>query len=177
MENDTFEINTERLCLRHIRQEDWESVRQIWVDFNASDMFIYDRPHDTEPEQVRARIARWAEANKGREHMFFSVCCKDKLIGYVAFNKREVGYELGYCFHSQYHGRGYAKESISVLLDYLRRMGAVCLTAGTALNNKPSVALLMSLGFELVEKEKLSFHRDKEGRDISFDGGIFELLL
>ena len=41
--------------------------------------------------------------------------------------------------------------------------------------NLPSVKLLKSLGFELVDTEKVSFYKDDEGNDIIFDGGIFEL--
>lgn len=51
------------------------------------------------------------------------------------------------------------------------------LIAGTAINNTPSVALLKSLGFELIEKENVSFYKDADGKDIVFEGGIFELML
>ena len=47
-------------------------------------------------------------------------------------------------------------------------------SAGTAINNTPSVKLLTSLGFKLVEQEKVSFYKDADGNDIVFDGGIFE---
>ena len=35
----------------------------------------------------------------------------------------------------------------------------------------------MSLGFKLIGKEKVSFHKDADGNDIVFDGGVFELNL
>ena len=41
----------------------------------------------------------------------------------------------------------------------------------------PSVSLLKSLGFELIETEKVSFYKDADGNDIVFDGGVFELML
>ena len=49
------------------------------------------------------------------------------------------------------------------------------ITAGTALKNISSVKLLKSLGFIQVGTEKVSFHKDENGKDIVFDGGIFEL--
>ena len=76
-----------------------------------------------------------------------------------------------------YHGKGYAKESLLALINYVRELGIKKLTAGTALNNTPSVSLLKSLGFELIETEKVSFYNDADGNDIVFDGGVFELLL
>ena len=75
------------------------------------------------------------------------------------------------------NGRRYAKESHLALFDYMRELGIKRLTAGTAINNAPSVMLLKSLGFELIETEKVSFYKDADGNDIVFDGGLFELNL
>ena len=69
------------------------------------------------------------------------------------------------------------KEVNIALFDYMRELGIKKLSAGTAMNNIPSVLLLKSLGFTLVETEKVSFYKDVNGNDIVFDGGVFELLL
>jgi RimJ/RimL family protein N-acetyltransferase len=169
-------LKTDRLTIRHIVADDWKSIKEIWLDFNAAALSQYDKPHNTDDEDVRSRIAKWAAANSGIEHMFFAICLGDVIIGYSAFNIREDGYEIGYCFHSAYHGKGYAKESHIALFDYLRTLGITKFTAGTALDNIPSVALLKSLGFTLIATEKVSFYKDSEGNDIVFDGGIFELI-
>ena len=167
-------LKTERLSIRHIVADDWENIRDIWVDFNSAEYAQYDTPHITEDANVQARIAKWAAANSGTEHMFFAICLDEIVIGYIAFNIRENGYEIGYCFHSAYHGKGYAKESMLTLFNYLRTLGITKFSAGTAINNTPSVKLLTSLGFKLVEQEKVSFYKDANGKDIVFDGGIFE---
>ena len=167
-------LRTERLTIRHIVADDWKSIKEIWADFNASEYAQYDKPHNTDDKDVEPRIAKWAAANSGTEHMFFAICLDETVIGYVAFNIRNIGYEIGYCFHSAYHGKGYAKESMLALFDYLRTLGITNFSAGTALNNAPSVKLLTSLGFKLVEREKVSFYIDADGNDIVFDGGIFK---
>ena len=167
-------LKTERLTIRHIVADDWKSIRDIWVDFNSSEYAKYDTPHITEDANVQARIAKWAAANSGTEHMFFAICLGEIVIGYIAFNIRENGHEIGYCFHAAYHGKGYAKESHLALFDYLRTLGITKFSAGTALNNTPSVKLRASLGFKLVAQEKVSFYKDADGNDIVFDGGIFE---
>ena len=167
-------LKTERLVIRHIVADDWKSIRDIWVDFNSSEYAQYDTPHITEDANVQARIAKWAAANSGTEHMFFAICLGEIVIGYIAFNIRKNGYEIGYCFHSAYHSKGYAKESMLALFDYLRIIGITKFSAGTGLNNIPSVKLLTSLGFKLVAQEKVSFYKDADGNDIVFDGGIFE---
>ena len=167
-------LKTERLTIRHIVADDWKSIKDIWVDFNSSEFAQYDKPHNTDDTDVQPRIAKWASFNSGTEHIFFAICLGETVIGYIAFNIRENGYEIGYCFHSAYHGNGYAKESMLVLFDYLRTLGIMKFSAGTAINNTPSVKLLTSLGFELVEQEKVSFYKDADGNDIVFDGGVFE---
>ena len=107
--------------------------------------------------------------------MFFAICLDDILIGYVAFHIRDGHHELGYCFHSKYHGQGYAKESHIALFNYLQTFGITKFTAGTAIDNIPSVALLKSLGFALIGTENVSFYKDSQGNDITFEGGIFAL--
>lgn len=170
-------LKTERLHIRHITENDWESMKEIWEDFNRSKYAQYDMPHNTEEADVRERIARWAKANSGMEHMFFAVCLHERIIGYIAFNIRDNGYEIGYCFHSDYCGKGYAKESHLALFNHLHDLGITRFSAGTAINNLPSVGLLKSLGFKQVGEEKVSFYKDDGGNDIIFDGGIFELDL
>ena len=168
-------IRTERLTIRHIVAEDWKSIKEIWMDFHCSLYSQYDKPHSTDDEDVRNRIAKWAVANSGTDHMFFAICSGDTVIGYTAFNRCEDRFELGYCFHSAYHRKGYGKESHTALISYLSQRGIFKFCAGTAINNTPSVALLQSLGFELVGTEAVSFHQDADGNDIFFEGGIFEL--
>lgn len=168
-------LKTERLVIRHITENDWKSIQKIWEDFNTSEFAKYDRPHNTDDEAVRERIFQWAKANQGLEHMFFAVCLNNIVIGYIAFNMRKNGYEIGYCFHSDFHGKGYARESHLKLFEYLRGCGITRFTAGTAINNVPSVLLLKSLGFQQIGTEKVSFYKDSAGNDIVFDGGIFAL--
>ncbi len=168
-------LETDRLTIRRITADEWPSIKEIWVDFNASSMSQYDRPHNTSDEDVRCRMARWAAVNDGTEHMFFAICLGDVMIGYSAFHHRADEYEIGYCFHSAYHGRGYAKESHLALFRYLRTMGITRFVAGTAMKNVPSVSLLRSLGFTQVGTESVSFYKDAQGHDVVFEGGIFAL--
>ena len=171
-------LTTDRLTIRPIEAEDWPAVREIWAALAPLPMAQYDKPHDITPDNVRARVARWADFTlRGTEHLFFAVCRTDAVIGYIAFNQRETGHEIGYSFHPAYHGQGYAKEALSALLAHLRGMGLTRFSAGTALNNTPSVRLLEGLGFRLTGTEQVSFYKDADGQDIVFEGGIFELVL
>lgn len=171
-----MQIKTDRLLIRPVQEDDWQAVRDIWAELALLPMAQYDKPHATDPEAVRARVDRWANATRAStEHMFFAVCLGNAMIGYFAFNIREKGLEIGYSFHPAYHGKGYATEALAAILAHLRGQGFTHFSAGTALSNTPSLKLLTSLGFRLTGTEKVSFYKDEKGRDIVFDGGIFEL--
>lgn len=170
-------IRTERLSIRRVCADDWIAIQAIWTDAAKSIYAQYDKPNDLDNQSVSRRIAKWASLANSDEHMFFAICLQNVVIGYVAFNVREMGYEIGYCFHSDYHGKGYAKESIIVLLNMMKNRGVSIITAGTALNNTPSVRLLTSLGFRQTGTETVSFYKNDAGNDITFEGGNYELLL
>lgn len=171
-------MKTERLEVRFVEKTDWRSIRAIWEDFKKTEYVFYDTDKNTDDEAVKSRIAKWAyHTRNGQEHLFFAVCLNDEVIGYVSLNSREEGYEIGYGFRNEVQGRGYAKESMSAILNYMKAAGVPKIFAGTALKNYPSVGLLKSLGFELMGTESLSFHKDKEGSDILFEGGLFEKCL
>lgn len=167
-------IKTERLCLRRVKKTDWKSLKSIWDDFSSSPYVQYNSPHDTDIAAVQRCAERWAATDGMTEHMFFAVCLESEMIGYIACHIRQDGYEIGYCFHSAYRGKGYAKESIGAAMSYMTTIGVQKIIAGTALANTPSVKMLYSLGFKLVGTEKVSFYEDPEGDDIVFEGGIFE---
>lgn len=173
-----MQIRTDRLLIRPIEAADWGAVQRIWLSFSESPFAQYDTPHSTDPDDVRPRIARWAQAGAaGTDHLFFAVCLEGAVIGYIACNRRPASHEIGYCFHAAAHGKGYAQEAHRAVFAHLYRLGITRLTAGTALNNTPSVKLLTSLGFRLTGTEKVSFYQDAQGQGIVFDGGIFELKL
>ena len=179
-------ITTERLMIRRVETGDWRDIQEIWKDFSASPYAGYDRRNDTEDEAVAERIGRWTMFSRSLDHQFYAVVLEGRVIGYVAVNYhlhpfredtdecRYGDYEIGYCFHSDYHGKGYARESISAVLGELKNQGVKRITAGTALKNEPSVRLLEALGFRQTRMERISFHTDDRGDKIWFEGGWYE---
>lgn len=169
-------IKTKRLSIRRVCADDWKAIQGIQADAAKSTFAQFDKPNELDDLSVSRRIKKWASFEKSNKHLFFAVCLQDSVIGYIALNQRQESYEIGYCFHSDYHGNGYAKESISALLEMIAQ-GVSRIVAGTALKNIPSVKLLLSLGFKQVGTEEQSFYQDAEGKAIVFEGGIYELLL
>ncbi len=175
------EIRTERLTLRPIAAADWRDMQAIMEDFCKGPYRIYDNIKDTRDAAVQDMARRWAEASENPDHRFFAVCLEGRMIGYFAFNRipaedaEWAGFlETGYCFLSEFHGKGYAREALEALLQLLKDRGEKKIVAGTALKNLPSCRLLDALGFRLTGTELLAFHEDEEGRPLMFFGGRFE---
>lgn len=161
-------LETSRLYIRRLHETDWREMNRIFTDFNHSQYAVYDMPLPTAEEEVRALTKRFAESN-----LFFAVFQKEStdMLGYVCFHKEGNHYDLGYCFHSAYHAKGFAYESTKALIEYFAvEFGVTCFTAGTAMDNVPSCRLLERLGFVCVSTETVSFDQI-----FSFQGGNFEL--
>ena len=161
-----MELKTQRLYICNLQEDDWTKMKNLFIDFNDSKYVAYDRPLPTTDKEIEALTKQFV-----KNGLFFAIYLLDKnqMIGYVCFHKNKEKYDLGYCFHSAYHSKGYAYESINSLIDYfVQKYNATTFTAGTAIDNKPSCKLLRKLGFECVSTESISFNED-----FSFEGGNF----
>ncbi len=164
-----MQIKTERLLLRELVRDDWRSMQKIASDFGKSKYSIYDIPMPAGDVEIAALTKQFADTGA-----FYAVMLRDVMIGYICFHEDNGNYDLGFCFHSDYQGKGYAFESCAAIMEYIAKERKVkSFTAGTALANKPSRKLLERLGFTLKETDCLSFRKDMEGNDITFEGGIF----
>ena len=166
-------IETERLVIQNFNLSNINFFKDIIEDFNNSQYVIFDKPFPKSDEKIEKLAKRFS-----CDDLFFEVDKKDTLemIGYICFHLEEKNYDIGYCFNSKYEHNGYAIESCSAIIKWISDNYEVNkFTAGTALENIKSVNLLKKLGFKMVCVEKLSFNKDKNGNDIIFDGGNFEL--
>ncbi len=168
-------ITTERLEIRPMRRQDWRALQEIVLDFQKSEYRIYDRRIRTDDPGIQT-VAVYAELCG----TWFAVRMKGeaRMLGYICLHFEKNVFDVGYCFHSDAHGKGIAFESISALLKYIGDLtGVSTFTAGTALDNHPSVRLLQRLGFVMIGTETLAFWQDADGNDLAFTGGKYLLEL
>lgn len=163
-----MELKTNRLYIRSLKETDWPEIKQIWTDFCQSRYAVYDAPLPTEEDEVKMLTKQFADSK-----MFFAVYLENKIVGYIGFHKAGDKYDLGCCFHSAYHRKGYAYESAKAMIEYfVDKYHATSFTAGAALDNIPSCKLLKNLGFLCISTETISF----DGK-FSFQGGNFLLKI
>ena len=168
-----MEIITDRLTIKPLLFENWVDLKRIWKDFSSSEYSQYDVPHTENECEIKHLARKFSEDNS---FYIISLTQTGDVIGCVDLHNTGNGYDIGYCFISECHNKGYAKESCKALIEYYRNNGVKRFTAGTAIENIPSLRLLLSLGFNQIGSEKVSFYKDENGKDIFFDGGLFELL-
>ena len=165
-----MDLNTDRLHIRNLCEDDWMDMKRLFIDFNDSKYAAYDRHLPVDDTEAKVLTKKFADSE-----LFFGIYLRNEnqMIGYVCFHKDKEAYDLGYCFHSAFHSNGYAYESAKALIDYfVKEHGVKSFTAGTAINNIPSCRLLKKLGFLCISTELISFHDDS-----SFQGGNFVLNL
>lgn len=170
-------LETERLIIRRFRKEDWQDL----YDYLSRPEVVRFEPYDVCTE----RDAREIAVERSKNDSFYAVALKNegKVIGNLYFEQIEMKafntWELGYVFHSGYHGNGYATESCLKLLDFafssldVRRVIAMC-----NIKNVPSWKLLerLKLRREGYFLQKAFFKRDKEGSPIWNDVYAYAIL-
>ncbi|MBQ8132846.1 MAG: GNAT family N-acetyltransferase [Clostridia bacterium] len=168
-----MEIYTQRLKIRNLQITDWKALKAIWRDNSLSKYAQYDVPHSEDDDDIKTLTEKFSRTN---DFYVVMLAATDTVIGCVDLHNTGDGYDIGYCFISQFHRNGYAKESCNALIEFYCKNGVRRFTAGSALKNIPSVSLLLSLGFRQTGTESISFYQDENGNDIVFEGGIYELI-
>lgn len=108
-------IETQRLLVRPLEANDWPAVHAYTS--NPAVMFFMPEGVMT-AEQTQEFILNHSKP----EEMVYAAVLKseNRLIGYLNFHPwfAERIWEIGWVFHPDYHGRGYATEAAAALLEY-----------------------------------------------------------
>lgn len=177
MQELTTEVfRTTRLTIRRFRSSDGPG---LYAYLSRPEAVAFE-PY---PVQSLADCAA-AAADRAQNPDFWAVCLRSgELIGNLYLHATEPadwrGYELGYVFHPDHWGRGYAAEAASALLDmtftrwHAHRIEAYCNPANTA-----SWRLLERLCFrrEGHLRQHASFRTTADGTRIWQDTYLYALL-
>ncbi|OEH94172.1 GNAT family N-acetyltransferase [Bacillus solimangrovi] len=169
-------LNTKRLLLREIVNDDVQDVYNVFANENVTR--FYGQEPLTSLDQAKQFIEFFAQSYNDKRGIRWGIELKEeeKLIGTIGFNALSLKHkraEIGYELHPDYWRRGYATEAASEVMSYgfnklyLNRIGAIVFLENTTSSN-----LLTKLGFE------------KEGvlrnymcqNDRSYDVNMFSIL-
>lgn len=173
MKNRIVIAETERLILRRFEKEDLQDLFEYLSD---AEVVKYEPYPALTLAETKEKLA-W---RMGTEEMI-AVECKDsrKMIGNVYLGKRDFSsLELGYVFHRDYWGRGYAAESCKALMQQAFSGGIHRIYAECDPLNRRSWKLLEALGFqrEAHLRKNLYFRKDEAGSPIWKDTYLYAML-
>ncbi len=152
-------LETERLYLRELKQEDLDRLHAIFSDEET--MRFYPAPF------TREQTGQWIKKNQERYRKdgfgLWGVCLKetDELIGDCGLVRQTVDgrteIEIGYHIHKKYWSRGFATEAAKACKAYgfhqLHFHKLICLIDP---KNIPSIRVAEKIGFT-IEKEVFIF--------------------
>lgn len=166
-------IETERLRIRYFEETD------------ADDLFAYLSKKEVvrhEPYEIFSYDAAVLEAKRrAKDKNFYAVALKTgKVIGNLYLAKGDFDtWELGYVFHSDFWGKGYACESAGALISFaFEHLGARRIVAMCNPLNASSWKLLERLTFRREGKliQNIFFFTDEAGNPIWQDTYEYGLL-
>lgn len=166
-------LRTARLTVRYARPDDWPAYQAI-VAARQSDPALWYTDHQWNLADDAMRDALNYIAGTGE---WYSVCLRGgALAGYFCLGVHDGRAELGYAFHPDHRGRGYATEAGEALLSRaFRALDVQAVFAGTAAHNARSRRLLERLGFEQVRTLETSFVDGPDGTPMAFEGVEYQL--
>ena len=158
-------LETSRLFLRKIQQDDYLSIKTMLQDIEImyawehafSDVEVVNWINENILRYDKDGYGYWAVIEKSSHH-FIGVC---GLIAEQADAERCVG--IGYIFHKQYWGNGYAVESAEACVHYafdVLKLNKI--TAQIRPNNLSSRKVAEKLGMTV----KKQFMKEYKGRDL-----------
>ena len=165
-------IETDRLIIRNFGADDWRDLQEMVIKYQESEYAKYDHKWPTATEEIKG-IVEWFAGGDS----YLAVCLKatGKLIGFIALTPNPgeeeggVEFNLGYVFHTDYHGKGYATEGCRAVLDQaFGPLAADKVVTGTAADNKPSCQLLRGLGMKGTGQQIGSLQETPDGEVIEF---------
>lgn len=165
-------IETPRLYLRGFQKEDARFAAGIWNDAEMGE-YLPDEAMEELDEEYLHQLEQLGEDEE---------CCyliaEDKQsgerIGTCSFLPKDGVYDLAYCVHKQFWGRGYATEMAKGMAEYARSSKAKAVTIWVTEGNNASVRVAQKLG--CVQDGKSSYQ--KRGTDKTYtDLSVFSAIL
>ncbi len=144
----TVLLETERLILRRFKKEDIPAVFKNWAGNPNVTKYLLWSYHKTEKETAMF-IKKYIRQYNKKGFYVWAVERKEdgEIIGTVDATAFKGKAEIGYCFGEKFWHNGYAYESLSRMIEFLKvEAGCRCFSAVCATENIPSVNLLIKIG-------------------------------
>ena len=162
------ELETERLILRYLKEDDLTSLYDAWSDDKVTKYVSFDTY--TSIEAAKERVGIWLERYKNEKCYRWIIERKEdgELFGVIDV----VGYaddgapEIGYLSRRRFWGNGYMTEALGAVTEYLFSEGFSSVVVEAFVPNVGSNRVIQKNGFTLVGGRDMEF--TKNGKTVSF---------
>ena len=162
------ELETERLILRYLREDDLTSLYDAWSDDEVTKYVSFDTY--TSIEAAKERVGIWLERYKNEKCYRWIIERKEdgELFGIIDV----VGYaddgapEIGYLSRRRFWGNGYMTEALGAVTEYLFSEGFSSIVVEAFVPNVGSNRVIQKNGYTLVGGRDMEF--TKNGKSVSF---------
>ncbi len=145
-----MKIVSSRLIMEQISEDDWDLFYQLHTNEKVIKL-CYDKPRISEiKSKFMSRLVPWSKNSSHWLCLAIVDSCTGNKIGVTGFRVRDKNAEVGYLLLPEYHGFGYATESLVALIDYSKMQLGICnFSAVVTDGNIASEKVLTKTGFVL----------------------------
>ena len=149
-------IETERLRLRALKEEDAEAIYFGWASDDEVTKYLTWPTHQS-IEDTKAILSLWLKEYDDPKTIRFGIEEKTsgKLIGAIdVVDYEEDIPEIGYLLSRPHWGKGYMTEACSAFIAYLWKLGFKSIHIAAMEENQGSNRVIAKCGFRLLRKEQ-----------------------
>lgn len=149
----TRKLETERLILRRIEQEDYKQAYENWCSREMVEKYVLWSKH-ANPDVTKKLYEKWISEYDDNETYRWIIEFKEnkEVIGTIDVSKKFLAYstcELGYCLSDDYWNKGIMTEAIKRVIKFLfEECGAKTIWAEFLKNNPASGRVMQKVGMK-----------------------------
>ena len=156
-------IETKNLILKEYEEKYIKQAHDNFFSSYETAKYVLWKPTKT-PIEVKEKIEYWL--NEVKVSIFYLIHTKDndEPIGFVCVNETSpnVYSNLGIAIGENYVNKGYGKEVLTALIEYIKSKGGKEIHYSHFKENEPSKRLAMKCGFEYVKQDKRTRRYDNK---------------
>lgn len=155
-------IETKDLILDKAKFSDWEEMyRNVWSQPECAKYMLWNITESEDDAKIR--IQKTIDFQKSHDTYLVYEKTSAKAIGFAGTEKitSDIYEEAGICLGTDFIGKGYGKQVLSGLMDYVReKFGAKIFVYSARENNIASNKLALSFGFVQIASEDKTDERN-----------------